>query len=60
MSSAGPQDELTAAVFSVVEALPPTRKAKFLLEHTLELIEAGKYVTHQLFPYETDAVLYFD
>ena len=42
MSSVGPQDELTAAVFSVVDSLPPARKAKFLLEHALELVEAGK------------------
>ena len=36
------QDELTAAVFGAVESLSAVRKAGFLLENALELIEAGK------------------
>ncbi|EKM52414.1 uncharacterized protein PHACADRAFT_260777 [Phanerochaete carnosa HHB-10118-sp] len=43
MPSVGPQDELTAAVSSVVESLKPLQKARFLLDHVLKLIESGRY-----------------
>ena len=36
------QDELTAAVFGAVESLTAVKKANFLLDNALELIEAGK------------------
>ncbi|KAI0633093.1 hypothetical protein C8Q77DRAFT_1121592 [Trametes polyzona] len=38
-----PQDELTATVFGAVESLSQVRKANFLLETSLALIEAGRY-----------------
>lgn len=44
---AGPsnaQDELTATVFGAVESLNQIRKANFLLETSLALIESGRYV----------------
>ena len=41
-SQAQGQDELTAAVFGAVESLSPARKAGFLLENALELVEDGK------------------
>ena len=37
-------DELTVAVFGAVESLSPLRKANFLLQNALDLIEVGKYV----------------
>ncbi|KAH9851278.1 hypothetical protein C2E23DRAFT_831875 [Lenzites betulinus] len=43
---AGPsqvQDELTATVFGAVESLTQVRKANFLLETSLALIESGRY-----------------
>ncbi|KAI0354203.1 hypothetical protein OH77DRAFT_517571 [Trametes cingulata] len=43
---AGPsnaQDELTATVFGAVESLSQVRKAHFLLETSLALIESGRY-----------------
>ncbi|KAK7045361.1 hypothetical protein VNI00_007610 [Paramarasmius palmivorus] len=43
MSSPVPQDELTATVFDAVQLLPSIRKAKFLLDTALALIEAGQY-----------------
>lgn len=43
MSSCGTQDELTAAVFTAVESMTPAKKAKFLLDHALTLIESGEY-----------------
>ncbi|KAK0200681.1 hypothetical protein DFS33DRAFT_1386599 [Desarmillaria ectypa] len=43
MSSPGPQDELTSTVFGAVQALPPSRKATFLLDTSLALIESGQY-----------------
>ncbi|KAH9976596.1 hypothetical protein BGW80DRAFT_1436025 [Lactifluus volemus] len=36
-------DELTATVLSVVQSLPRLQKAKLLLDHSLSLLEAGKY-----------------
>lgn len=42
MSSVGPQDELTAALVSAVESLPPKRKADLLFQRILTLIESGK------------------
>ncbi|KAJ8519282.1 hypothetical protein ONZ45_g3757 [Pleurotus djamor] len=42
-SSSTPQDELTSTVFDVIHSLPPTRKANFLLETSLAMIEAGQY-----------------
>ncbi|KAI0282237.1 hypothetical protein BC826DRAFT_1065780 [Russula brevipes] len=36
-------DELTATVISAVESLSGLQKAKFLLEHSLTLLEAGQY-----------------
>ena len=44
MSSCGTQDELTAAVFTAVESMTPAKKAKFLLDHALTLIESGECV----------------
>ena len=35
-------DELTATVISVVESLTAGQKAKFLLDHSLALLEAGQ------------------
>ena len=35
-------DELTATVISVVESLTARQKAKFLLDHSLALLEAGQ------------------
>jgi hypothetical protein len=35
-------DELTATVISAVESLSALQKAKFLLEHSLSLLEAGQ------------------
>jgi hypothetical protein len=35
-------DELTATVISAVESLSGLQKAKFLLEHSLTLLEAGQ------------------
>jgi hypothetical protein len=35
-------DELTATVISAVESLSALQKAKFLLEHSLTLLEAGQ------------------
>ncbi len=43
LPSAGPHDELTSTVFGAIQALPPTRKANFLLDTSLALIEAGQY-----------------
>ncbi|TCD62325.1 hypothetical protein EIP91_007065 [Steccherinum ochraceum] len=43
MSTPGSQDELTATVFGAIETLSPLRKASFLLENALALIEAGEY-----------------
>ncbi|THH26388.1 hypothetical protein EUX98_g7801 [Antrodiella citrinella] len=43
MSTPGSQDELTATVFGAIESLSPLRKATFLLENALALIEAGEY-----------------
>ncbi|KAM5530664.1 hypothetical protein V8D89_012814 [Ganoderma adspersum] len=37
------QDELTTTVFGAVEGLSPVRKARFLLETSLALIESGSY-----------------
>lgn len=42
MSTPGSQDELTATVFGAIESLSPLRKANFLLENALALIEAGQ------------------
>ncbi|KAI0698173.1 hypothetical protein C8T65DRAFT_582077 [Cerioporus squamosus] len=38
-----PQDELTQTVFGAVESLSQVRKAGFLLETSLALIESGRY-----------------
>jgi hypothetical protein len=38
-----PQDELTATVFEVIQSLPQQRKANFLLDTSLNLIENGEY-----------------
>ncbi|RPD77281.1 hypothetical protein L226DRAFT_533277 [Lentinus tigrinus ALCF2SS1-7] len=38
-----PQDELTQTVFGAVESLTQVRKAGFLLETSLALIESGRY-----------------
>jgi hypothetical protein len=35
-------DDLSTAVFGVVQGLSPIRKASFLLEHAMALIEAGR------------------
>jgi hypothetical protein len=35
-------DGLTATVISVVESLSALQKAKFLLEHSLALLDAGQ------------------
>lgn len=35
-------DELTATVISAVESLSRSQKAKFLLNHSLTLLEAGQ------------------
>ncbi|KAG7441240.1 uncharacterized protein BT62DRAFT_908730 [Guyanagaster necrorhizus] len=43
MSSPGPQDELTSTVFGAIQALPASRKASFLLDTSLALIESGQY-----------------
>lgn len=40
-----PQDELTSTVFDALQLLPATRKANFLLDTALSLIDAGKYVS---------------
>lgn len=37
-----PQDELTQTVFGAVESLSQVRKAGFLLETSLALIESGR------------------
>lgn len=37
-------DDLTATVHSALTALDPVRKAEFLLDTALALIDAGKYV----------------
>ncbi|KAI0659532.1 hypothetical protein C8Q70DRAFT_915293 [Cubamyces menziesii] len=42
-SAAAAQDELTATVFGAVESLSQVRKANFLLETSLALIEGGRY-----------------
>lgn len=42
MNSPGPQDELTSTVFGAIQALPQSRKANFLLDTALSLIEAGQ------------------
>ena len=45
------QDELTQTVFGAVEGLTQVRKARFLLETSLALIESGRYVhSHSLSP----------
>jgi hypothetical protein len=38
------RDELTSTVFEAVQYLPAIRKAGFLLDTSLALIEAGQYV----------------
>lgn len=38
------QDELTSTVFDAMHALPPARKANFLLDMSLTMIEAGECV----------------
>lgn len=43
MSTPTPQDELTSTVFDAVGSLPQARKANFLLDTSLALIEAGQY-----------------
>ena len=43
-SAAAAQDELTATVFGAVESLSQVRKANFLLETSLALIEGGRCV----------------
>ncbi|EEB90907.1 hypothetical protein MPER_10826 [Moniliophthora perniciosa FA553] len=40
--SSSVQDELTATVFDAVQLLPPTKKAKFLLDTACAFIEAGQ------------------
>lgn len=40
--SQAPQDELTQTVFGAVESLSQVRKAGFLLETALALIEGGR------------------
>ncbi|KAF8890753.1 hypothetical protein BD779DRAFT_1622465 [Infundibulicybe gibba] len=42
-SSPTPQDELTSTVFDAVQSLPHSRKANFLLDTALELIDSGQY-----------------
>lgn len=37
-----PQDDLSAAVYGVVQGLSPIRKAQFLLEHAMALMETGQ------------------
>ncbi|KAF4586299.1 hypothetical protein EYR40_010307 [Pleurotus pulmonarius] len=37
------QDELTSTVFDAIHTLPPARKANFLLDMSLAMIEAGEY-----------------
>ena len=44
MSNQAAHDELSAAVFGVLEGLTPLRKANFLLEHVMALIDTGKCV----------------
>ena len=44
------QDELTMTVFGAVEGLSQSRKAGFLLETSLALIENGRYVLVHLAP----------
>ncbi|KAI0309909.1 hypothetical protein OF83DRAFT_1253057 [Amylostereum chailletii] len=44
------RDELTATLLSVVESLPQQRKASLLLEHSLSLIQSGRY-DHQVEEY---------
>ncbi|ESK82186.1 hypothetical protein Moror_14458 [Moniliophthora roreri MCA 2997] len=41
--SSSAQDELTSTVFDAVQLLPSTKKANFLLDTALALIEAGQY-----------------
>ncbi|KAI0085541.1 hypothetical protein BDY19DRAFT_1094676 [Irpex rosettiformis] len=36
-------DDLSTAVFGVVQGLSPMRKANFLLEHAMALVETGQY-----------------
>ncbi|PSR73013.1 hypothetical protein PHLCEN_2v11117 [Hermanssonia centrifuga] len=43
LMSMPPQDDLTATLFGALEALSPIRKANFLLENALALIDAGRY-----------------
>jgi hypothetical protein len=43
-SYTGNRDELTSTAFEAVQSLPATRKAGFLLDTSLALIEAGQYV----------------
>lgn len=39
-----PQDELTATAMNALQALAPTQKAGFLLDHALAMLGDGKYV----------------
>ncbi|KAG7087801.1 hypothetical protein E1B28_013742 [Marasmius oreades] len=43
MSSPSPQDELTTTVFDAIQSLPTQRKANFLLDTALALIDEGQY-----------------
>ncbi|KAL0952649.1 hypothetical protein HGRIS_006893 [Hohenbuehelia grisea] len=43
MSLPNPQDELTSTVFGAIHSLPQARKANFLLETSLAMIQAGEY-----------------
>lgn len=44
MSTPAHQDELTATVYDAVHSLSQFRKANFLLDTALALIDAGQYV----------------
>lgn len=43
MATSVPQDELTSTVFDAVQSLNQSRKADFLLDTSLALIEAGRW-----------------
>ncbi len=44
LMSSTSQDELTSTVFDAIHTLPPARKANFLLDMSLAMIEAGECV----------------
>ena len=47
MAPSSQQDELTATVYGAIEKLTPVKKASFLLNIALTLIEDGRQVQHK-------------